>query len=238
MELVLKSGKPAEHYVFWLQSAPRTFAQTEGQFRVGFRFGEKVHQGRVLGEHGNMIGHETGSSLAGVDTTTETSLVNNFKHGWNMTWQHFLLGGFSGGWVSWATSNSWTRHLASRDFQLEAFFLSFFLSCFFIVSTRRTVASNNLVCGWNSWPIDALPRSRNRCYSNVRTRAHSLVLGNRRSPSWWGKCISIENLLLSIRCYVLLMITSLDVMYCGFPSAYKTILPIKLETLQLMWASC
>jgi hypothetical protein len=38
---------------------------------------------------------------------------------WLPTWQHFLLGEFSGGQVYWATSNPWTRNPNSKELQLE-----------------------------------------------------------------------------------------------------------------------
>ena len=48
---------------------------------------------------------------------------------WLPTWQHFLLGEFSGGQVFWATSNPQTRNLASKELKFETFFLLFFSSC-------------------------------------------------------------------------------------------------------------
>jgi hypothetical protein len=46
----------------------------------------------------------------------------NEKMTWMPTWQHFLLGEFSGGQVSWTTSNPRTRNLTSGELQLEAIF--------------------------------------------------------------------------------------------------------------------
>ena len=91
---------------------------------------EGVHQSRILGEWSNVINYEMGSSLIGVYTTTIFfSLVKNSKDGckkitWLSTWQHFLLGEFSEGRVSWVTSNPLTRNLASEELQLEGFFPS------------------------------------------------------------------------------------------------------------------
>ena len=62
-------------------------------------------------EQSNMIGYKnTFFSLVGVYTTTEISLVRASSLVLNKmirlsTWQHYLLGEFSGGQVSWATSN-------------------------------------------------------------------------------------------------------------------------------------
>jgi hypothetical protein len=61
---------------------------------------------------------EMGTSLVGVYTMPDTSLLGNLmssideKHGivFNMT--TFLVREFFGGQVSWATSNPWTRDLA------------------------------------------------------------------------------------------------------------------------------
>jgi hypothetical protein len=55
------------------------------------------------------------------------------------TWKRFLLGEFSGGQVSWATSNPRTRNLASGELQLEVYF---FQNDFSILSTLPTIASN------------------------------------------------------------------------------------------------
>jgi len=60
------------------------------------------------------------------------------------TWKHFLLGEFSGGQVSWATSNPRTRNLTFGELQLEVYF---FQNDFSILSTLPTIASNNLVLG-------------------------------------------------------------------------------------------
>ena len=38
--------------------------------------------------------------------------------------------------------------------------------------------------------------------------------------------------------FVLLIITLVDVPYRSFASAYKTITPIKMETLPLVWPNC
>ena len=56
--------------------------------------------------------------------------------------QHFLLGDFSKGQVYWATANPRIRNLASKDLQLEAFFLFFSH-----LSTIPIDASHNLVFG-------------------------------------------------------------------------------------------
>ena len=43
-------------------------------------------------------------------------------------WQHFLVGEFSKGQVSWAISKLWTTNLASGEIQLEAVYLFIFSS--------------------------------------------------------------------------------------------------------------
>jgi hypothetical protein len=57
--------------------------------------------------------------------------------------EHFMLGEFSGGRVSWATSIPQRINLASREIQLEVFF-GFFVP---ILSATPIIASNNLVFG-------------------------------------------------------------------------------------------
>ena len=103
------------------------------QLRVGLDYGEEVHWSQILGQCNIMICYEMGPSLIGVHITTKTFLVEDFKHGrkmtWIPTWQQFWLGEFPGSQVSWATSNPWTRNLASRELQLEAFLICFFSSC-------------------------------------------------------------------------------------------------------------
>lgn len=81
------------------------------KFEEGLRscldYGKEVQWSRILGEWGNMIGHQMGSSSVGVYNMVETSLVEDFKHGvkmmWLWIWQHsfFLLGEFFRGQVSW-----------------------------------------------------------------------------------------------------------------------------------------
>ena len=123
----------------------------KGWFRANFEFGEKVHQWRVSREWSNVIGHKMVSSLAGVDTTAKVFSVKNFKHGWNMTWRHCLMGEFSKSWVFWAV---------------------FSFLFFHYVHQTNCCLSNNLVLGWNSWPIDALLCSLNWSYDNAHTRTN------------------------------------------------------------------
>ena len=42
---------------------------------------------------------------------------------WLLTWQRFLLGEFSGGQVSWTTSNPWTSNLTYGELQVEGIYL-------------------------------------------------------------------------------------------------------------------
>ena len=93
-----------------------------------------------------------GISPAKVYTAVETCPVENFK-AWmkkndmaiNMA-TIFFLGEFSGGQVSWATSNPHTRNSAPENSNLRHFLNDFYS----ILSTIPTVASNNLVLGLNS----------------------------------------------------------------------------------------
>ena len=100
------------------------------EIRASLDFSDKVQRSKILVEWSNMIGYKMGSSLAMVYTTSKTSPVENFKLDekmtWLLTWQYFLLEEVSRGQVSWATSNSLTRNLASGELQLEVIF------CFFL----------------------------------------------------------------------------------------------------------
>ena len=80
-----------------------------------------------------MIGYDIVVSLVGVYIAAKTSPVENFKHRCkigtvvNMV-THFARrggggGGVSGGQVSWAASNPWTRKLASGELQFDGFHL-------------------------------------------------------------------------------------------------------------------
>jgi hypothetical protein len=51
------------------------------RLRVGSDYSEEVHWLRLLGEWSNKIGYKVGFSPARVYITTNTSLVENFKHG-------------------------------------------------------------------------------------------------------------------------------------------------------------
>ena len=103
--------------------------------RAGLDYGEEVHWSRTLRERSNIIGYKMGCSLVGVYTTAKTSPVENFKHENNekMTWlpigQHFLLGEFSRGQVSWATSNPWTRNSTLENSNFRQNKIVVFSSC-------------------------------------------------------------------------------------------------------------
>ena len=58
------------------------------RLKASLNYNEEVYQSRNLGEHSNMIGHEMGSSLTTVYSTTKTSQVENFKHGWKIDIAH------------------------------------------------------------------------------------------------------------------------------------------------------
>ena len=103
-----------------------------------------------------------------VYTMAKTSIGENFKHGCkndiapNMA-TFFLLGEFSGGQVSWVTSNPWTRNSASRELQLEDQVLFLFLLVSFIsiklfssCPPYQLLPQITLFWTWNSWPIAAL----------------------------------------------------------------------------------
>ena len=64
--------------------------------------------------------------------STLHALVDNTLTGKSMylgllTWQHFLLRGFSRGQISRAASNPRTRDLASRELHPETFYFLFFI---------------------------------------------------------------------------------------------------------------
>ena len=89
-------------------------------------YNEEVHRSKNLREWSNAIGYKMVTSLAGVYTTTKTSLVENSKHGWksemvaNMATrfsrgESFLEVKFVGqlqtlGQESWSPKNSNLRH--------------------------------------------------------------------------------------------------------------------------------
>ena len=50
--------------------------------RLVLDYSEEVHRSKNLGEWSNAIDYKMVTSLAGVYTTTKTSLVENSKHGW------------------------------------------------------------------------------------------------------------------------------------------------------------
>lgn len=77
--------------------------------KVVLAYGEDVHWSRILGRWSNMIGYEMGPSPTGVYTMGQTSPVETLsmheKMTWIPTWKYLLLGEFSRGHGSWATSN-------------------------------------------------------------------------------------------------------------------------------------
>ena len=82
--------------------------------RVGWDCNEEVLWSRILGEWSNMIGYEMGASLTGFT--------------WMSTWQHVLLGEFSEGQVSQATSNpptNWPLEDSNLRFYLK-FYIVFY----------------------------------------------------------------------------------------------------------------
>ena len=48
------------------------FREKNVHLRLGFDFGEEIHQSRILGEWSNMIGYDKGSSPTTVYTTAKT----------------------------------------------------------------------------------------------------------------------------------------------------------------------
>ena len=65
-----------------------------------------------------------------------------------------------------------------------------------------------------------------------------LGLGCKRSPSWWGQCVSFWNLLLPITIFrPTHSRISLDVTKCSFTNACKTRTPMMMETLPLLWTN-
>ena len=69
--------------------------QWKGWLRIGLDYSEEVHWSRILGEWSNVIGYETGSSLARVYTMAKTCLVKKLSTDEKMTklptWQHLFL---------------------------------------------------------------------------------------------------------------------------------------------------
>ena len=59
----------------------------------------------------------------------------------------FLPGEFSGGQVSWATANPWTRKLGFGELQLDWRHIFNWFFAFSILYVKATVAPNNLVSG-------------------------------------------------------------------------------------------
>ena len=75
------------------------------------------------------------------------------KTTWLSTRQHFLLGEFYGGQVSWTTSNPRTLKAGLR---ITPTWGNFSFPCFSTLYTIPTFASDYVVLGWNSWPTGAL----------------------------------------------------------------------------------
>ena len=94
------------------------------ELRVSLDDGEEVHWS--IWEWGDMISYEMRFSPAAVCTKVKTSPMEKYKHGWkndmDISLARLLLWKFSRGQVSWALSTTHRINVASREFQLEAYF--------------------------------------------------------------------------------------------------------------------
>jgi hypothetical protein len=86
-------------------------------------------------------------------TTTNTSLMENFKYGWKK-WHDktFSLRKFSKGQVFWATSNPWTRNLTFVEIHLKGKSELFSPSC----PPHKLLPQITLSWTQNSWLTSAL----------------------------------------------------------------------------------
>ena len=118
---------------------------------VGLHCSEEVHQSGILGERSNLIEYKTSSSSTGIYTTTQSSLVENFKHGWHgyQHGNHFWLGELYGGQVSW------TLQTLRQKLDLQRILLSDFFFSHLICHTKP-LPQNNFTLGWNSRPTGTL----------------------------------------------------------------------------------
>ena len=125
-----------------LKQARRLYITGKGpscsSVRVGLDYSEEAHWSENSRECSNVIGYKLGCHWPGFTLQPmllqwrTSSMDENMVH--MPTRGTFLLGEFSGGQVSWATSNPWTRNLTSKKFQHESFF--------FHLVRRITITSN------------------------------------------------------------------------------------------------
>lgn len=110
-----------------------------------------------------------------VYSVAKTSPVDNFKHEWKMawllpTWKHFCWGSFRGvkvlGQPQTLGQEMWPSNYSNLRYYLE--------SHFSILSPTPTIASNNLLLGWDYWLTGALfHRSLMRPWKRGTSCCHS-----------------------------------------------------------------
>ena len=127
-----------------------------GYLRAALHYSGEVHRSCILGEFQNLVGQEQHLCPVVVYTTTKSPLVEKIVHGWKNDMDanvatfffegdspevKFLGYPQSLGQETWPPENSNSNRISYR---------------LFIFSGIPSLASNNHVLGWNSWPTGAL----------------------------------------------------------------------------------